>query len=143
MKLTRTHLAASGTAAALGVLAAIALGTADREQAKEAGSAPKAPPVETRTVVVRRTVRVVRHQRRAEAAPKPQPGAAPSASKPQSAPAAPAAAPPAQNVPVSQPTPAPAPKPLETKSSGGSYGSSGEHEAGEDRGEYEDEGGDD
>lgn len=137
MKLTRSHLAACGTAAALGVLAVVALGAADGEQVKTIKAPPKAPPVEIRTVVVHRTIRVVKHEK-------------PRKPKTVATPPAPAATQTAQVVPVSQPAqapaPAPSPKPLSTRTSGGSGSGSGEHESsGEDHGgEHEGyEGGDD
>ncbi|MCU0313659.1 MAG: hypothetical protein MUC84_06310 [Solirubrobacteraceae bacterium] len=59
MKLSRTHLAAGGTAVALGALAAVALGASGGEPAAQVEAVPGPPPVEIRTVVVRRTVREV------------------------------------------------------------------------------------
>ena len=63
MNLTRTKIAAAGTTAALGTLAVVALSAGAQEQPKTA-AAPKAPVAEVHTVVVHRTIRVVKHQRR-------------------------------------------------------------------------------
>lgn len=129
MKLTRTHLAASGTAAALGVLTVVALGAADGGKVKQIKAVPKAPPVEVRTVVVHRTVRVVKHAK----PKKPEPVATP--------PAPAATAQPVRIVPASQTAtaPAPSPKPLSTRTSGGASGS-GERESSHEDGGGEHEG---
>lgn len=137
MKPSRTHIAAAGTMVALGALTAVAIGAGGSEQPAKAVSAPKAQPVEVRTVVVHRTVKVVRHQK-------------PKKAKPASAPPAPARSAPAVQiaqapapVQVSQPAPAKSySKPLTTKSSGGASGG-GEHESGEDSDSGEHEGGGD
>lgn len=131
MNVTRTQIAAGGTVTALGVLAAFAIGAGSNEPAA-APAAKKPAPVEVRTVVVHRTVKVVRHQK-------------PKKVKPASAGSAPAvqiAQAPAP-VQVSQPAPAKTySKPLTTKSSGGGGGEEErEHESGDD-GEHEG-GGDD
>lgn len=132
MKLNRTHLAACGTAAAMGVLAVVALGAADGGQVKTIKAPPKAPPVEIRTVVVHRTIRVVKHE-------KPR--------KPKTVATPPAPTQTAQVVPVSQPASAPAPapasKPLSTRTSGGS-GEREDEDHGEEHEDHEEyEGGDD
>jgi hypothetical protein len=62
MKPNRTHIAAVGTMVALGALAAVAIGAGPGQQTKTV-SVPRAQPVEVRTVVVHRTIRVVRHQK--------------------------------------------------------------------------------
>ncbi len=135
MKPKRTYIAAAGTMVALGALAAVAIGAGAGEPVKTV-SVPRAQPVEVRTVVVHRTIRVVRHQK-----PKKQ--------KPVAAPPAPAAASPVQiaQAPAPQPTyqpvatrPAPAAsKPLKTATSGA--GSGHKDDGGE--GEHEHEGGGD
>ncbi len=128
----RTHIAAGATLVALGALGAVAVGASTPATVTPA-KAPTPPPVEVRTVVVRRTVKVVRHE-------KPK--------KPvvQSTPAA--AAPPApvqravQVAQTQQAYVAPAPaktKPLSTKTSGGSGGSG----KGDDGGSDHEGGGDD
>ena len=62
MKPNRTHIAAAGTMVALGALAAVAIGAGPGQQVKTV-SVPRAQPVEVRTVVVHRTIRVVRLQK--------------------------------------------------------------------------------
>lgn len=136
MNVTRTQIAAGGTVTALGVLAAFAIGAGTSKPAT-VPAAKKPAPVEVRTVVVHRTVKVVRHQK-------------PKKAKPASAPPAPARSAPAVQiaqapapVQVSQPAPAKSySKPLTTKSSGGASGG-GEHESGEDSDSGEHEGGGD
>ena len=130
MKPNRTHIAAAGTMVALGALAAVAIGAGPGQQVKTV-SVPRAQPVEVRTVVVHRTIRIVRHQK-----PKKQ--------KRVAAPPAPAVT--ARPVQIAQaPAPAPQPtyhpvatkpapvssKPLKTATSG-SGSKSGEHEGGGD-----------
>jgi len=127
----RTHIAAGGTLVALGALGAVAVGASTPASVTPA-KAPTPPPVEVRTVVVRRTVKVVRHEK----PKKPVVHATPAA--------APPPAPVQQAVRVAQTQPvysAPAPattKPLSTKTSGGSGGSGkgedggGDHEGGGD-----------
>lgn len=126
MKIKRTHIAAGGTVAALGVLAAVALGAGSAQQ-PEPATAQKAPPLEVRTQVVHRTIRVVRHQ-------KPR--------QPVAAAGPPATATATQDVgPGSTAATDPgAVKPLRTKTSGSSYDheeddGSDDHE----RDEYEDD----
>ena len=132
MKPSRTHIAAAGTMVALGALTAVAIGAGGSEQPAKAVSAPKAQPVEVRTVTVHRTVHVVRHQK-----PKKQPAAAPPAAVPHTVQIAQVPAP----TPVAS-TPAPASAaPLKTATSGGSgehRDEGDEHERGDDH-----EGGDD
>ena len=137
MKPNRTHIAAAGTMVALGALAAVAIGAGPGQQVKTV-SVPRAQPVEVRTVVVHRTIRVVRHQKpkkqKRVAAP-PTPAVT---SRPVQIAQAPAPAPQPTYHPVAT-KPAPvSSKPLKTATSG-SGGKSGEHEDG---GEHEG-GGDD
>jgi hypothetical protein len=136
-KPTRTHIAAGGTLAGLGVLAAVAIGAGAGEPVTTA-AVPKTQPVEVRTVVVHRTIRVVRHQK----PKKPKAAAAPPAPVVSSHPVQIAQVPAAQPTvqPVStRPVPA-STKPLKTASSGGGEGE--EHED-NDREDNEHEGGDD
>jgi hypothetical protein len=134
MKLSRTHLAAAGTAVALGTLAAVALGASGGEPAAQVEAVPGPPPVEIRTVVERRTVREVRRE-----TPR---GPASEAAAP-----APSSAPPpaAEVVRASQPAPAPASEPLRSSTSGASDDDEHEdrHEREDDEHEDEDEDGDD
>ena len=128
--LKRTHIAAGGTVVALGLVGAFAAGASTQPKATSAKS-PTPPPVEVRTVVVRRTVKVVRHEKPR----KPVVHATPAAAPPP---------PPVQQaVQVAQTRPvytAPATtKPLSTKTSGGSGGSG----KGDDGGEHGDGGGGD
>ena len=105
---------------ALGGLAGFALGAPHGDVT---ASKQKPPPVEVRTEVIRRTIRIHRKPK----APKPPPRAA-----------APASAPPAHAVLIAQPAnPAPASAPVRTRTSGGGGGEH-EHEH-----EHESEGGDD
>ena len=136
MKPNRTHIAAAGTMVALGALAAVAIGAGPGQQVKTV-SVPRAQPIEVRTVVVHRTIRIVRHQK-----PKKQKRvAAPPAPAVTTRPVQIAQAP----APVAQPTyhpvatkPAPvSSKPLKTATSGGASGGhkddgGGEHEGGGD-----------
>ncbi len=128
--LKRTHIAAGGTVVALGLLGAFAAGASTQPKVTSA-KPPTPPPVEVRTVVVRRTVKVVRHEKPKKPVVHSTPAAAPPP------------APVQQAVQVAQTRPvysAPAPatrKPLSTKTSGGSGGSGkgdggGEHEGGGD-----------
>jgi len=122
---TRSQIAGGATLVALGALGAVALGasTAPRVTTTQA---PAPPPVEVRTVVVRRTVKVVRHEQPKRPAVHSTPAAAP---------------PP---VPVQQPvqvaqtrpayTPAVTTKPLSTKTSGAAGGGSGTGGEGDDNG---------
>ncbi len=131
MKPKRTHIAAAGTMVALGALAAVAIG-AGPDQSVKTVSVPRAQPVEVRTVVVHRTIRIVRHQKpkkqKRVAAP-PTPAVA---ARPVQIAQAPAPAPQPTYHPVAtKPAPA-ASKPLKTATSGGG-GKSGEHEDGEER----------
>jgi outer membrane biosynthesis protein TonB len=126
MKLSRTQIAAGGTTVALGALAAVALGAGARENIKTVTVPAKVPAAEVRTVVVHRTVRVVKHEK--PKTPKPAPVATPPVPAPQ---------PRVIQVAQTQPAPAykPASKPLTTKASGGSsgggeHGDDGEHEGG-------------
>ncbi len=134
MKLSRTHLAAGGTAVALGTLAAVALGASGGEPAAQVEAVPGPPPVEIRTVVERRTVREVRRE-----TPR---GPASEAAAP-----APSSAPPpaAEVVRASQPAPAPAPasEPLRSSTSGASDDGAHEDRYEREDDEHEDEGGDD
>jgi hypothetical protein len=118
-----TKIAAGTTLAALGGLAGMAV------RPEHAATAdPAAAPVEVRTQVIRRTVRIVRHERPRHRAHRTAPGVgAP-------APAAPAAPAPAQPVTFAAKPPA-APKhsePLRTRTSGGKSG-----HGGDDGGEHE------
>jgi len=137
MKPNRTHIAAAGTMVALGALAAVAIG-AGPDQATKTVSVPRAQPIEVRTVVVHRTIRIVRHQKpkkqKRVAAP-PTPAVS---SRPVQIAQAPAPAPQPTYHPVAT-KPAPvASKPLKTSTSGSSGSSGhkddggGEHEGGGD-----------
>ncbi|HEY5144046.1 MAG TPA: hypothetical protein VII98_11140 [Solirubrobacteraceae bacterium] len=112
----RTQIAAGGTLVALGVLGAFAAGASTQTNVQPA-KAPTPPPVEVRTVVVRRTVKVIRHEKPKKPVVHNTPAAAPPP------------APVQQAVQVAQTRPvysAPAPatrKPLSTKTSGASGGS--------------------
>lgn len=123
MTLSSTRIAAGGTVAALGVLAAVALGAGSKDPAKTVTKPAAAPPI-VRTVVIRRTVRVVKHEK-----PKPAPKAAPPAPAP-----APAIAP--APVQVAQVQPVKQSRPLRTKTSGAASG-------GRERGDGESENADD
>lgn len=90
MTIHRTHMATGGTLAALGVLAAVALGTGGAPASNEATAA--APP-QVRNEVVRRTVRVRAKGSGSGARASSGSGAAAPAAAP--APAAPAASAPA------------------------------------------------
>ena len=135
---SRTQLATGGTILALGALTAVAVGAQNNNSAS---TAQKATPVEVRTVVVHRTVRVTKHRKPKNASAGGSgggttSGAAPSYSSGYSS--APKA------VPVSTPTysaPKPAPVQSQTSGYGGSGGSGGGSEGG-DGGEHEG-GGDD
>jgi len=135
---SRTQLATGGTILALGALTAVAVGA---QSDNSASTAQKATPVEVRTVVVHRTVRVTKHRKPKNASAGGSgggttSGAAPSYSSGYSS--APKA------VPVSTPTysaPKPAPVQSQTSGYGGSGGSGGGSEGG-DGGEHEG-GGDD
>src|SRR3954447_5089809 len=140
----KTKIGAGATLAALGGLGAVAISSGDGTSASPAA---QTQPVQVRTETIRRTIRVVKHEK-----PKhhrrPKPAAVPAAA-PAPRPVAPAprpavtAAPPA---PVRPATPtrvvsAPAPTRHVTTRSSGSSGS-GEHER-EHETEHEHEGGDD
>jgi hypothetical protein len=138
MKPKRTHIAAAGTMVALGALAAVAIGAGAGEPAKTV-SVPRAQPVEVRTVVVHRTVHVVRHQKPKKQKPVAAPPAPAATSRPVQIAQAPASQPTYQPVAT---TPAPAAEqPLKTATSGGG----GEHkdDGGEHEHEHEHEGGGD
>jgi hypothetical protein len=117
MNLSRTQIAAGGTTVALGVLAAFALGAGARDQIRTVTVPAKAPVADVRTVVIHRTIRVVKHEK--PKTPKPAPVASPPVSTP-----APRVIQVAQTRPVYTPAPAPKStyKPLKTSSSGGSSG---------------------
>ncbi|HEY7077930.1 MAG TPA: hypothetical protein VH418_21280, partial [Solirubrobacteraceae bacterium] len=83
MPLTRTFAAAAVTLAALGLLAAIALGAGGTETPPAQPAATPKP--EVRTVVIRRTVRV--HRKRNEPARAAAPAPAPAPAPPPAAPA--------------------------------------------------------
>jgi hypothetical protein len=133
----KAKIGAGATLAALGGLAAYAVASGDEPGATQAA---KAQPVEVRTETIRRTVRVVKHEKpkhrrqshrasTAAAPPAPAPAPAPVAA----APAAPAQ--PASSRVVSAPAPS---RNVTTRTSGGS--GRGEHEG---EHESEHEGGDD
>lgn len=135
MKPNRTHIAAAGTMVALGALAAVAIGSGG-EPAAKAVSTPAAQPVEVRTVVVHRTVRVVRHQKPKKQKRVAAPPAPAVTTRPVQIAQVPAPAPQPTYHPVAtKPAPASS-KPLKTATSGGG----GERE---DHGDDEHEGGDD
>jgi len=130
---SRTQLATGGTILALGALTAVAVGA---QSDNSVSTAQKATPVEVRTVVVHRTVRVTKHRKPKNASAGGSgggttSGAAPSYSSGYSS--APKA------VPVSTPTySAPKPTPVQSQTSGyggGSGGGGGENE-GNDDGEH-------
>ena len=136
MKPSRTSLAAAGTMVGLGALAAVAIGAGSGEPAKTV-STPRAQPVEVRTVVVHRTIRVVRHQKPKKQKRVAAPPAPAVTTRPVQIAQAPAPAPQPTYHPVAtKPSPV-STKPLKTATSGG--GKSGEHEDGDN----EHEGGDD
>lgn len=128
----RTKIATAGTTVALGALAAVAISAGSQEPVK--ATAPAQPAAaEVRTVVVHRTVRVVKHAKPKAPKPAPAPAAQPAAvSQPRAVPIA-------QTQSAPAPAPQPAGKPLTSKTSGGS---GEDHE--DDRGEArEDDHGDD
>jgi hypothetical protein len=133
IKLSRTQLAAGGTILALGALTAVAIGA---QSDGSNSAAQKATPVEVRTVVVKRTVRVTKHRKPKNAAAG---GAgATSGASPSYSSGAPA------TVPVSSSPNYSAPKPAPVQSQTSSYGGGGgeEHEE-NDENEDEYEGDDD
>jgi hypothetical protein len=137
MKGIKTKVGAGATVAALGGLAAFAVASGDEPGSTKAANTQ---PVEVRTETIRRTVRVVKHEkphRRRQSHRGAAPAAAPSPTP------APAPAPVAPAAPV-RPAPArvvsaPAPRRhVTTRTSGSSGRGAGEHEH-----EAEHEGGDD
>jgi hypothetical protein len=122
-----TRLAAGASLVALGSLAGYMVGSGPNGEQSSAVAA-KRQPVEVRTQTIRRTVRVVKHERPRTKQPQPAP-ALPVA---RATPVAPQAAP---TPPASSPS-------LRTRTSGAGP-SSGEHEHGEERERGEHEGGDD
>jgi hypothetical protein len=138
IKLSRTQLAAGGTILALGALTAVAIGT---QSDGSNSAAQKATPVEVRTVVVKRTVRVTKHRKPKNAAAGGS--GATSGASPSYSSGAPA------TVPVSSSPNYSAPKPAPVQSQTSSYGGGGENEENDDyeeneeNEENEDEGDDD
>ncbi|MCD6726807.1 MAG: hypothetical protein LT070_06160 [Solirubrobacteraceae bacterium] len=130
LKLSRTHLAAGVTVAALGALGAVAFAAGSGEPEKTATSAPAAP--EVRTIIERRTETVVRHER-------PRHRSAADAAASGSSP--PTAATPAQTriVPIDATSPA-SPRPAGPLRSGSSAAAGDDdHEEHGDRGEDHDD----
>ena len=123
IKLSRTQLAAGGTILALGALTAVAIGA---QSDGSNSAAQKATPVEVRTVVVKRTVRVTKHRKPKNAAAGGS--GATSGATPSYSSGAPA------TVPVSSSPNNSAPKPAPVQSQTSGYGG-GENE--EDDDEYE------
>jgi hypothetical protein len=133
--------AAGASLVALGSLAGYAVGSGPAGEQADA-TAAKQQPVEVRTQTIRRTVRVVKHERPRGNRAQPAPPAAPAA--PPTAPAAPtvAVAPSTPVAPQSAPPQPASPTPVRTRTSGaGSAG--GEREHGDERDGGEREGGDD
>jgi hypothetical protein len=129
IKLSRTQLAAGGTILALGALTAVAIGA---QSDGSNSAAQKATPVEVRTVVVKRTVRVTKHRKPKNAAAGGS--GATSGASPSYSSGAPA------TVPVSSSPNYSAPKPAPVQSQTSSYGGGGEeHEEHEENDENEDE----
>lgn len=128
-----TKVAAGISLVALGSVAGYSVGAGPASEQRPVAAA-KRQPVEVRTQTIRRTVRIVKHQRRRREPPAPAPATAAVAAVPaaRSTPAAPQAAPPQ---PVSS-------TPVRTRTSGaGSSG--GEREHGDEHEGGEREGGDD
>jgi len=129
---SRAQLATGGTILALGALTAVAVGA---QSDNSVSTAQKATPVEVRTVVVHRTVRVTKHRKPKNASAGGSGGGTTSTAAPSyssgysSAPA---------TVPVSTPTyPAPKPAPVQSQTSGyggggGEGNDDGQHEGGGD-----------
>ena len=133
---SRTQLATGGTILALGALTAVAVGA---QSDKSASTAQKATPVEVRTVVVHRTVRVTKHRKPKNASTGGSGGATSGASPGYSSGYSGAAV----AVPVSTPTySAPKPAPVQSQTSGYGGGGGGENE-GDDGDDGEHEGGGD
>jgi hypothetical protein len=130
IKLSRTQLAAGGTILALGALTAVAIGA---QSDGSNSAAQKATPVEVRTVVVKRTVRVTKHRKPKNAAAGGS--GATSGASPSYSSGAPA------TVPVSSSPNYSAPKPAPVQSQTSSYGGGGGevHEEHEENDENEDE----
>ncbi len=132
----RTHIAAAGTMVALGALAAVAIG-AGPGQTTKAVTAPKAQAVEVRTVVVHRTIRIVKREKPKKVKPAAAPPTPARSTQPVQIAQAPAqAAQPAYHPVSTKPAPVSS-KPLKTATSGGSskggeYEDDGEHEGGDD-----------
>jgi uncharacterized membrane protein YgcG len=119
----RTHIAAGMTLGALGLLGAFAAG-ASTQPAVTTAKHPTPPPVEVRTVVVRRTVKVVRHEKPKQ----PVVHATPAAAPPPPVAVRPAPIQIAQTRPAYTPS-----KPLSTKTSGAAgsgHSGGGESEGG-------------
>jgi hypothetical protein len=129
---SRTQLATGGTILALGALAAVAVGS---QSDASNSAAKKATPVEVRTVVVHRTVRVTKHRKPKNASAG---GSGASATSSGTSPSYSSGAPTA--VPVSSSPNYSTPKPAPVQSQTSSYG--GGDDEGDDDGEYEG-GGDD
>jgi hypothetical protein len=128
IKLSRTQLAAGGTILALGALTAVAIGA---QSDGSNSAAQKATPVEVRTVVVKRTVRVTKHRKPKNAAAGGS--GATSGASPSYSSGAPT------TVPVSSSPNYSAPKPAPVQSQTSSYGGGGESEEHEENDENEDE----
>ena len=128
IKLSRTQLAAGGTILALGALTAVAIGA---QSDGSNSAAQKATPVEVRTVVVKRTVRVTKHRKPKNAAAGGS--GATSGASPSYSSGAPA------TEPVSSSPNYSAPKPAPVQSQTSSYGGGGESEEHEENDENEDE----
>ena len=118
-----TKVAAGVSLVALGSLAGYSVGSGPAGEQRPVAAA-KRQPVEVRTQTIRRTVRIVKHQRPRREPPAPAPATSAVAAVPaaRSTPVAPQAAPPQ---PVSS-------TPVRTRTSGaGSSGGEREHEGGE------------
>lgn len=141
MNFNRNAIAAGGTVLALGALGAVAVASGGSPETEKASSTQAAPPV--RTVVVHRTVKVVK-KRKPQKAPASSAssgaGSSGTGSGSSSSYSAPAST---YQEPASYQQPSSAPKKVESGSSP-SYSGGGSHES-EDHGEYEshDQGGDD
>jgi len=121
---SRTQLATGGTILALGALAAVAVGS---QSDASNSAAKKATPVEVRTVVVHRTVRVTKHRKPKNASAG---GSGASATASGASPNYSSGAPTA--VPVSSSPTYSTPKPAPVQSQTSSYGGGGGDDEGDD-----------
>ena len=122
MSSIKTKVGAGATLAALGGLAAYAVGSGEQQTTDPAASTQ---PVEVRTQTIRRTIHVVKREKPRRSTRRSQGGTAAPAPGPPSVPAqsTAAAAPPAPTRVVSAPAPTP---PVTTRSSGSGSGRSGD-----------------